>query len=154
MTCTDPSHHVKGGDDYIDAVHRIAMQRGVRLTTLRENVLRLVAGSAHPVKAYDLLQGIGKSGTAAAPVLAYRALDFLLEQRFVHKLETVNAYVACHHPGTGHCVPFLICDGCQVALELEDGETAAVLEREAGDLGFTVRSQTLEVHGLCKHCQR
>src|SRR3546814_16067475 len=83
----------------------------------------------------------------------YRALDFLLANGFIHKLESVNAFVACHHPSTAqHSVPFLICDRCHSATDLEDLDVVAQLEARAKALGFRPQAQTLEVHGICVRC--
>jgi Fur family zinc uptake transcriptional regulator len=65
----------------------------------------------------------------------------------------VNAFVACHHPSTAqHSVPFLICDRCHSAVELEDEQVVAALDERARALGFVPQAQTLEVHGLCARC--
>jgi Fur family zinc uptake transcriptional regulator len=64
----------------------------------------------------------------------------------------VNAFVSCHHPQIRHSVPFLICDRCQNAIELEDERIAQLLDTQAKALGFTPRAQTLEVHGVCAQC--
>jgi Fur family zinc uptake transcriptional regulator len=114
----------------------------------------LVANSKRPVKAYDLLDRIRESKAASAPPTVYRALDFLLENGFIHKLESINAYVACHHPSVQHTVPFLICDNCQSAIEMEDERIGRSLDEKARALGFTPQSQTLEVHGLCAKCAK
>ncbi|NIN34158.1 MAG: transcriptional repressor, partial [Gammaproteobacteria bacterium] len=74
-------------------------QRDVRLTPLRRRVLQLVWRSHEPVKAYDLLQILQSEKKGAAPPTIYRALDFLQEQGFVHKLESLNAYIGCSGPG-------------------------------------------------------
>ncbi|RBC86170.1 transcriptional repressor, partial [Xanthomonas oryzae pv. oryzae] len=88
-----------------------------------------------------------------APPTVYRALDFLMANGFVHKLESVNAFVACHHPNSAqHSVPFLICDRCHSAVELEDHDVVLQLEARAKALGFQPQAQTLEVHGLCAKC--
>ena len=79
-------------------------------------------------------------------------LDFLLEHGFIHKLASINAFVACHHPSIEHSVPFLICDSCQSAIELEDESIAENLNQKAKALGFKTRAQVLEVHGICKQC--
>ena len=91
------------------------------------------------------------SGSTAPPTV-YRALDFLLEQGFIHRLASVNAFVSCHHPQVRHSVPFLICDRCQNAVELEDERISGMLEQQARALGFTPSAQTLEVHGICAAC--
>jgi Fur family zinc uptake transcriptional regulator len=90
---------------------------------------------------------------SSAPPTVYRALEFLLEQGFIHRLASINAFVGCHHPQVMHSVPFLICDQCQNAIELEDTRISALLEGQARELGFETRAQTLEVHGLCAACR-
>ena len=153
--CTDPKHHVHDAVGFVRAVEHACHQRGLRLTAIRARVLGLVAAAGKPIKAYDLLELVreGEGAGAAAPPTVYRALDFLLANGFIHKLESVNAFVACHHPSTDqHSVPFLICDRCHSAVELEDREVVDALDARARALGFVPQAQTLEVHGLCARC--
>ncbi|MFX7772357.1 transcriptional repressor, partial [Acinetobacter baumannii] len=74
-------------------VERVSRERGLRLTPIRANVLKLIAEAGKPVKAYELLEWVrnGKGVGADAPPTVYRALDFLMANGFVHKLESVNA---------------------------------------------------------------
>lgn len=153
QVCSDPHHHVHDAEAYVREVAAVCAERGLRLTELRERVLRLVAGAERPVKAYDLLEQVREGHAAAAPPTVYRALDFLLDSGFIHKLESINAFVGCHHPRVRHSVPFLICDRCQIALELEDERVPALLQAQAEALGFEPSAQTLEVHGLCARCR-
>ncbi len=153
--CTNPSHHVNDASAFVAAVERASHERGLRLTPIRARVLGLIAEGGKPLKAYDLLDKVreGEGAGAAAPPTVYRALDFLLANGFIHKLESVNAFVACHHPSTAqHSVPFLICDRCHSAVELEDEQVVAALDERARALGFVPQAQTLEVHGLCARC--
>jgi Fur family zinc uptake transcriptional regulator len=143
--CTAPHHHVHDASDFVKVVERVCSERG----------LRLIAEAGKPVKAYELLEWVrsGKGVGADAPPTVYRALDFLMANGFVHKLESVNAFVACHHPSSAqHSVPFLICNSCHSAVELEDKEIVSQLEKRAKELGFQPQAQTLEVHGLCARC--
>ena len=153
--CTDPHHHVHDAAAFVAAVERACGERGLRLTEIRARVLGLVAAAGKPIKAYDLLEQVraGEGAGAAAPPTVYRALDFLLANGFIHKLESINAFVACHHPNSAqHSVPFLICDRCHSATELEDASIVATLDAAARGLGFAPQAQTLEVHGLCARC--
>ena len=151
--CTDPDHHVHDAGAYVRAVEEACADRGLRLTPLRAQVLGLIADAGRPVKAYDLLDAMKEENGSSAPPTVYRALDFLMANGFVHKLESVNAFVACHHPNSAqHSVPFLICDRCHSAVELEDREVVAALDARAKALGFQPQAQTLEVHGLCARC--
>ena len=158
--CTDPHHHVHDAAGFVGAVELACRERGLRLTPIRAHVLGLIADAGKPLKAYDLLDqirlskgGEGEGPGAAAPPTVYRALDFLLANGFIHKLQSVNAFVACHHPSTAqHSVPFLICDRCHNAVELEDRQVVSALDERARALGFEPQAQTLEVHGLCARC--
>lgn len=150
--CTHPHHHVHDAEAYVVAVKAACAARGLRLTPIREHVLGLVARSGKPVKAYDLLERMQSEVGANAPPTVYRALDFLLANGFIHKLASINAFVACHHPSVRHTVPFLICDVCHNAIELEDESVARDLDAKAQALGFSPRAQVLEVHGVCRDC--
>ena len=150
--CSDPEHHVHDPETFVGEVARLCDERGLRLTPIRERVLRLVAEAGRPVKAYELLDANRDGVGANAPTTVYRALDFLIEHGFIHKLESINAFVGCHHPRRSHSVPFLICNRCQAAVELEDERVADLLEQQARALGFRPQAQTLEVHGICARC--
>jgi len=153
--CIEPHHHVSGGDEFVRAVERACRARGLRLTPIRAYVLGLIARAGKPLKAYDLLDQVREGGGpgAPAPPTVYRSLDFLLGNGFIHKLQSVNAFVACHHPSaTLHSSPFLICDYCHEAVELEDVNITALLQARAQELGFVAQTQTLEVHGVCASC--
>lgn len=153
--CIHPKHHVHDAASFVRAVEHACHERGLRLTAIRARVLGFVAAAGKPIKAYDLLELVreGDGAGAAAPPTVYRALDFLLANGFIHKLESVNSFVACHHPSTDqHSVPFLICNRCHSAVELEDREVVDALDSRARALGFVPQAQTLEVHGLCAKC--
>lgn len=152
QACANPDNHVHDLPDFLQEVADVCAERGLRLTPLREKVLRLVAQATRPVKAYDLLDRIRDDKGPAAPPTVYRALDFLLEHGFIHKLESINAFVGCHQPRVQHSVPFLLCDGCHAAVELEDERVTTLLNEQARALGFRPQAQTLEVHGLCASC--
>ncbi|QDH69535.1 transcriptional repressor [Marilutibacter alkalisoli] len=153
--CTDPKHHVHDAAGFVREVERQCLQRGLRLTPLRANALQLIADAGRPVKAYELLDRMKATHDSAAPPTVYRALDFLLEHGFIHRLASINAFVGCHHPGAEtHAVPFLICDTCHSATELEDEDIVASLDRRARALGFMPQAQTLEVHGVCAECAK
>ena len=145
--------HHHDADAFVGAVASACELRGLRLTPLRLRVLELIAAETKPVKAYDLLDRLKDEHGSAAPPTVYRALDFLLEHRFIHKLESINAFVGCHHPNEAHQVPFLICYVCSSAVEVCDERVARLLGEQARERGFRARAQTLEVHGVCEHCR-
>lgn len=124
-------------------------RRGARLTDIRRRVLELVWSSHAPVGAYALMQALGK----AAPPTVYRALDFLLAHGLIHRIETLNAFVGCPHPGQPHTGQFLLCRQCGRAAEI-DGETIGqAIAQAAASLGFSVEAVTIEARGLCPDCR-
>jgi len=146
----DPSHRQPA--EAIRAAHAHCRQQGVRLTPLREAVLRLVLEDGKPVKAYDLLERLRQGHARAAAPTVYRALDFLIGQGFIHRLESINAFVGCGHPSDPHDSQFLICDACESTLELDDPAIAGRLKKAARSQGFEPHHQTIEIHGLCEAC--
>jgi Fur family zinc uptake transcriptional regulator len=146
-------HHHHDAAGIVREVEHECDARSLRLTPLRREVLELVAKARRPLKAYDLLESLRDRHAGAAPPTVYRALDFLLENGFIHKLESINAFVFCQHPAEAHQVPFLICDVCESATEVcDEGAIAHLIERQAHDFGFRAKAQTLEVHGVCRRC--
>lgn len=129
----------------------LCAQRGVRLTPQRRRVLELVCRAERPVGAYELLDQLRDGGPAAPPTV-YRALDWLLEQGLVHKLETLHAFIGCTHPEHPHASQFLICDGCGGVKELEDKAIAGSLASVAAESGFRPSRPVVEVIGTCSDC--
>jgi Fur family zinc uptake transcriptional regulator len=126
---------------------------GVRLTPIRRRVLELVWKNHEPVKAYDILDTLQSEKKGAAPPTVYRALEFLQQQGFVHKLESLNAYIGCGAPGHNNTSQFLICHSCGVVAELDDIEIGEIISSKAGQLGFTPKQLTIEIKGLCILCK-
>lgn len=128
-------------------------ERGNRLTPIRRRVLELVWGGHEPVKAYDVLQRLQKERKRAAPPTVYRALDFLLQQGFVHRIESLNAYIGCGKPGHVDGGQFLICEKCGEVAELHDPELSSMISKKAGQLGFSIHNQVVELKGYCAECE-
>ncbi|MDP8915947.1 MAG: transcriptional repressor [Pseudomonadota bacterium] len=121
-----------------------------RLTGPRRRVLELLLGAGQPVKAYDLIAAYGEGG--AKPPTVYRALEFLERLGFAHRLESLNAYVACRRSGEVHAAAFLICQCCGATAEIEP-EVSAGVEAAATAQGFALKGVTLEARGLCSACR-
>jgi Fur family zinc uptake transcriptional regulator len=139
--------------DALAAAERLCADSGEKLTDLRKRVLELVWASHKPVGAYQLLDSLKKDGRSAAPPTVYRALEFLLAQGLVHRVESLNAYIGCTHPGERHATQFLICRRCGTAVELDDPRIAAAIDTSAARIGFEVGARTVEVAGTCADCR-
>jgi Fur family zinc uptake transcriptional regulator len=130
----------------------LCRERGVRLTDQRKTVLRLLCLSDKPLSAYELLDRMRGVVKNPAPPTVYRALDFLLEQGLVHKLESLHAYVGCTHPDHPHASQFLICDDCGEVAEVEDASVAESLTAAGEAIGFRTKRPIVEVLGTCAQC--
>ena len=135
------------------AADALCRERGLRLTPLRRRVLELVWQRHAPVGAYDLLDALRGDGRRADPPTVYRALEFLLRNGFVHRIESLNAYVGCGKPRKAHGGQFFICRDCNRVAELEDPAINELITDKAKDLGFRISRQTIELTGLCSECR-
>jgi Fur family transcriptional regulator, zinc uptake regulator len=134
------------------SAERICRDNGARLTPVRRRVLELIWESHEAVKAYDILDRLGEASGRAKPPTVYRALDFLMEQGLIHRVESTNAFVGCRHPEHAHEFQLLICDSCSHVEEIEVPGVSRAVNQHATDSGFQVREQTIEVRGLCAEC--
>lgn len=139
-------------DGALGAADDLCRRRGVKLTPVRRRVLELVWSGHTAVKAYDIIEAFSE-GRATKPPTVYRALEFLMKQGLVHRLESLNAFVGCDHPAAGHDSHFLICEDCSSVTELDAARFRRMLKSEAENAGFEVAHQTIEVRGLCASCQ-
>lgn len=138
-------------DAFLADAEALTAKRGQRLTPIRKKVLQLLLESSEPSKAYDLLANLDGEG-AAKPPTVYRALDFLQEAGLAHKIESLNAYVACGHASHSHSAVFLICNRCGSAEELHAIKSSEALEAEAGAAGFKIDRAVIEARGTCRKC--
>ncbi len=136
---------------FLTEAEALVEQQGQKLTRIRRKVLHLLLESHEPAKAYDLLANLDGEGAAKPPTI-YRALDFLQEMGLAHKIESLNAYVACGHTSHAHSAVFIICDTCGGAEELHAVDTGKALKKDTKAAGFSVRSAVIEARGICRDC--
>jgi len=131
---------------------RAEADHGVGLTETRRKVFELVLKAGQPVGAYRLLEAMQDKGTRVMPPTVYRALNFLQGKGLVHRIESLNAFVACTQHEHEHEGQFLICSDCGKSEELADESVSEMLREKAEAHGFTLTQQTIELRGLCKDC--
>ncbi|RUO62867.1 zinc uptake regulator, Fur family [Pseudidiomarina planktonica] len=136
----------------VTKAEKLCEQRGVRLTPARREVFEILAAEANAIGAYDLLDKLKTAVPNAKPPTIYRALDFLQEQGFVHKITSSNSYVLCSHFGHQHPVQMLICENCGSVQEIQSDGVYEELYKQAEEQGFLVSTQTIEAHGRCRDC--
>jgi Fur family zinc uptake transcriptional regulator len=131
---------------------------GLRLTAQRRQVLEAMLASHAPVSAYEIMDRIAEGARRPSPISVYRALDFLVANRFAHRIESRNAFLACieehgHAAGPEAPLVFLLCERCGSATEAEPAELGALLSGIAAAEGFQPSTSVLEIRGLCAACQ-
>ncbi|MGE0251736.1 MAG: Fur family transcriptional regulator [Dongiaceae bacterium] len=125
------------------------------LSGAKQSVLDVIAKSKQPIGAYAILERLRKILPKAAPPTVYRALTSLEEQGLIHRIEKLNAYVACHHPHAHHQqrAGFLICSKCGSTQELSEPLSADSTLAAAKKAGFEVERQIMEIIGTCADCR-
>lgn len=125
---------------------------GLRFTPVRREALKILLQEHRALGAYELLDRLRDAGYGAQPPVAYRALDFLVANGFVHKIERLNAFVACAHPGATHSPAFLICRECDAVAEAHSVPTRGTLGEAARATGFKIERTVVEAVGVCPSC--
>lgn len=147
-------NHAQCVDTAIATADAHCHAHGLRLTPIRRRVLELVWSHHGPIKAYDVLEQLRGERERVDPPTVYRALDFLLQQALIHRLQSLNAFVGCRAAGTqAHSGQFLICQKCHSVAEFNDPSIARLLTAKTKQWGFAAATQTIEISGLCPRCQ-
>jgi Fur family transcriptional regulator, zinc uptake regulator len=145
--------HAHCAGDALAKADELSLARGARLTPVRRRALEILLEAHRAMGAYEVLERLGAEGFGKQPPVAYRALDFLVEQGFAHRIRRLNAFTACMHPGEAHHAAFLICKVCDAVAEAPAGAALMALEEAAGDLGFMIERSNIEAVGTCPACR-
>lgn len=139
--------------DAILAAESLCAARKIQFTPVRRRVLEYLLLEHRALGAYDILERLGKDGLGSQPPVAYRALDFLVKNGFVHRIERLNAFIACSHPGRTHAPAFMICRHCAAVAETRAAPAKGELGAAARAAGFRIERTVVEAEGLCPACQ-
>lgn len=144
--------HGHCASDTLARAEALVAARGLRLTPVRRRTLEILLEAHRALGAYDVLNRLAAEGFGNQPPVAYRALEFLEEQGFAHRIRRLNAFTACMHPGEAHAPAFLICRACDMVAEAPAAAIAHALDHAATALGFAVERSNIEAVGLCPAC--
>jgi Fur family zinc uptake transcriptional regulator len=140
-------------DRGINRARQICSREGVKFTTLRENVLRILLASHQALGAYEIIERMSKQGRKLSPITVYRIIDILLSVGLVRRLESKNAFFACHlQHDNANSVVVLVCIKCNRVVEVEVPEAEQALNALTKANDFTISNTVLEVHGTCRDC--
>ncbi len=132
---------------------RVCSDRNLHLTPVRRRVLEILLEEHRALGAYDILDKLRDEGLGSQPPVSYRALDFLVKNGFAHRIELLNAFIACTHPGQRHAPAFLICRSCGSVAEARSQASQGRLADAADDAGFRIERSVIEAEGQCPNCQ-
>ncbi|WP_146592141.1 transcriptional repressor [Puniceibacterium confluentis] len=137
----------------LETVSQTCSEQGLQLTPVRRRVVEILLQKHRAMGAYDVLDHLREEGLGSQPPVAYRALEFLVKHGFAHKIERLNAFVACAHPGEHHAPAFLICRDCDAVAEAHIADAARTVRDAAAEIGFAVERMVIEAEGLCPACR-
>lgn len=150
-TCCHPSS--ASITERLQTAERLCQQRGKRLTPIRRMVLEILLRQDRSLKAYELLDEVRRIQSNATPPTVYRALDFLIAEGLIHRLDAVNAWTACRDAeGERHDL-LIICTRCGAVAELSDPDLSDQLARRAAQAGFVLSNPETELRALCNACR-
>jgi Fur family zinc uptake transcriptional regulator len=131
-------------------------KKGVKRRPAREQdklIVDALRGAGRPISAYEIIDQLRGKATLA-PQTVYRSLDRLIASGSAHRLESLNAFVACAHSVHEGAAVFAICDVCGTVTEFEETRAVASLAAWAKKTKFATRAMTLELRGRCAACAR
>ena len=140
-------------NDTINKVEQICKSNKLGLTQIRRQVFEIIIKNNKPIKAYEILDEISNiNDKSSHPPTVYRAIDFLIENGFVHKLNSINSYVGCFHPKAHKECYFLICKKCNIYQECCDDSLKDRISKTAVHNNFVISNTSLEIEGHCLDC--
>ena len=125
---------------------------GLRFTPVRRKVLEILLQDHRALGAYSILDRLREEGFGSQPPVAYRALDFLVANGLAHKIERLNAFIACVHTHHSHTPAFMICRLCDAVAEALSTTARGVLHDAAHATGFHIERTVIEAEGICPGC--
>lgn len=146
-------NHAKCIAKGVQAADSFCKDAGLRLTPTRRRVLEILLEQHRAIGAYEVLDTLRTEGLGSQPPVAYRALDFLVQHGFAHRIERLNAFIACAHPGEDHAPAFLICRSCDAVAEAPSEAEKGRLGKAALSAGFKIERAVVEAIGLCPTCR-
>jgi Fur family zinc uptake transcriptional regulator len=147
-------HHKKCISSALLEGEKICAQQGLRFTAIRRKVLEIIWQGHQPAKAYYILDQLSALLSSAKPATVYRALNFLLDNGLIHKINSLNAFVGCSHPCHHKQCFFLICKHCNEVSECCTSSLNEAILTTAQENAFTPEETSLEIQGICKSCSQ
>ena len=148
-----PYQHPQSTAAAISQAKLVCQKNNVKLTPTREQVLKIIWLSRHPLGAYQIQDELSNLlSKKVAPPTVYRALAFLIDNGLAHKLTSLNTYVGCPFPNSEHSNIFLLCRGCGRVAEVVHLPANETIQDICSKTKFGFDEQYIEVFGTCSNC--
>jgi Fur family transcriptional regulator, zinc uptake regulator len=146
-------------NEIMKVAHSICEEEGVQLTENRKNILTLMIKENKSLSAYEIVNNFKSKFNKSLPAMSvYRLLDFWEKRKIIHKILNINKYVICTHIMCKHdhgIMNFISCYRCSKVEELIlKSSVVSSLKENLDDIGFNLRSKSLEMIGLCSSCNK
>jgi Fur family zinc uptake transcriptional regulator len=131
--------------------------RSMHPTNNRQLILSGLKKSGKALSAYELIDFCkAEFNYVLHPMTVYRALDFFQGKQLVHKLNSINKYLACDYNTNADkhdIIQFLICKICDKIDEVNiQKATLDDLHHNVLHAGFHFAISQLEMTCICKSC--
>lgn len=154
ISCSlEPHDHANCASGILSHADQLKAEKGLRMTPVRRAALEILLSEQKAMGAYEVLEKLAEQGFGNQPPVAYRALDFLVDNGLAHRVRRLNAFAACTRPETIHRPVFLICKSCDAVAEASSETVQTALDDAAANEGFEIERVNVEVLGLCPSCQ-
>jgi Fur family zinc uptake transcriptional regulator len=138
-----------------DILDKLLQDDQLNITDLRKDVLNIFLAEKKPLSAYDVLDTLKLKRANAKPPTVYRAIEYFIEKKIVHRVEAGNKFVCCSQLGNSktkyHGILFL-CQQCHNSFELMDENFLTALKKFSTKHHFIVDESLIEVKGVCEKC--
>lgn len=152
-TFPKPNHaHSKCIDAAIESFERTVSSSHKRVGVNVREVFDVLLDQHQALSAYEIVEKMGTRGYKLRAIQVYRALDVLLELGNIHRIESQNAYIACHNGTECQQPQLLICKSCDRVAEINSDPIKHSINETADASGFVLQDRQVELFGFCPNC--
>lgn len=138
-----------------EILNKLLLTEDLKITELRKDILNIFLAAHKPLTAYEVLSKLKKTRPKAEPPTVYRVIEYLMQKKLVHRIETGNKYVCCgqleNFQGEHHGFIFL-CAKCSNATEFTDEDFSHFIQHFSKKNSLMVDNTLIEIKGICAGC--